>query len=345
MSLRTTLLTAIAILTAALPIQAQSNPNPKPSGLVTYMTGNAANSSRNPVNGPGILLMGGGLEVDNGFRNRAYPVANGGDVVVLRTDNSNGYNSYLYNLRTDSLRPDSVETLVVDTVSKANSAYVKWAIENAELVFVAGGDQSQYINLWLGTNVETAMKTVYNRGGVLGGTSAGSHIMGDFIYDPDGVAAVITSEAIKNPYRSNMGISSFLVDMPLMYDVITDTHFYQRDRMGRTMAFMARLRQDGRTPTITAITCDERASIFIDRNRVGTVDTTGGNFVYVLNETASTSRVQVVSGRPLIYNNVRRTKLTTGQTFNLNTNATTGTVATISVDGSKATPFSPSNPY
>lgn len=345
MKIRLALFALIAALLPAASATAQSNPYSKPRGMTTYMTGNAANSARTAVGGPAVLLMGGGLEVDNAFKNRAYPIINGGDIVVLRTGKSSGYNSYLYNLTTGTTKPDSVETLVIDTVAKANSDYVKWAIENAEMVWMAGGDQSQYINVWQDTNVELAIRTAYDRGAVIGGTSAGSHVCGDFIYDPDGVSAVTGTEAIANPYRSSMIISPFMVDMPLMYDIITDTHFQQRSRMGRTMAFMARLRQDNRTDVIRAIACNEKAAIFIDKNRIGTVDVDGTNYVYVLNETASTVRTQVTSGQPLIYQNVRRTRLTTGQTYNFNTDATTGTVVTLSVNGSSSTPFTPANPY
>ena len=337
-----------AALLGSLPFAApaQSNPYSKPSGLKTYMTGNAANSSRNPVGGPAVLLMGGGVEVNKAFINRAYPVANGGDVVVLRTDDSNGYNNYLYNLVSGSTKPDSVETLVVDTVTKANSDYVQWAIENAELVFIAGGDQAEYLNKWLGTKVETGLQNAYARGSVLGGSSAGNHVLGDFVYDPDGVAAVTSTEAIANPYRGSMGMSSYLVDMPIMYDIVTDTHFYQRDRMGRAMAFMARLRQDGRTSKIFGVACDQSgASIFIDKNRLGTVDIDGNNYCYIMWETGSTTRNQVTSGQPLIYKNVSRTRLSQGQTFNFATNATNGSTINLSVDGTKSTPFTPSNPY
>ena len=41
-----------------------------------------------------------------------------------------------------------------------------------------------------------------------------------------------------------MLFSPGFLDLPLMNDIITDSHFAQRDRMGRLLAFMARLRQD-----------------------------------------------------------------------------------------------------
>ena len=69
----------------------------KPGNLQNWLVGNAADSGRSPVNGPGLILMGGGLDVDASFSQRAFPIANGGDVVVIRTSGTNGYNDYLFN--------------------------------------------------------------------------------------------------------------------------------------------------------------------------------------------------------------------------------------------------------
>ena len=50
----------------------------KPGNLQAWITGNAADSGKNPVNGPALMLMGGGTDVDASFSQRAFPVANGG---------------------------------------------------------------------------------------------------------------------------------------------------------------------------------------------------------------------------------------------------------------------------
>lgn len=316
----------------------------KPGGLTVYLTGNSADSSRQPVNGPGVLLMGGNFDIDEAFINRAYPIVNGGDVVVLRTGKSNGYNSYLYNLVSGTLKPDSVETIVVNSRAKANSAYVKWAVETAEFVWIAGGDQSEYLNYWKDTETETAIRSMYNRGGVVGGISAGCAVMGEFIYDPDGVSGVTSDEAIANPYRTNMILSSGFLDLPLTDNIITDTHFYQRDRMGRSMAFMARLRQDGTTPAITGISVDEDTSVFIDKNKLATVD--GDFYAYILREDSQTYRTRVQSGQSMIYEGVLRTRLGAGDTFNLATGASNRSAIRLDVDGRyPADPYTPANLY
>lgn len=309
----------------------------KPSGMTTYLTGNAADVCRAPLTGPGLLLMGGNFDIDEAFVNRVAPILNGGDVVVLRTNKSNGYQSYLFNL----LQPDSVETLVIDTVARANSSYVEWAIKSAEFVYIAGGDQAQYLNLWRGTKVEESLKFVYNKGGVVGGISAGCAIMGEFIYDPQ-ASGITSAEAVSDPCHTNMNrISTNFLNLPLGLGIITDTHFAQRNRMGRLMTFMARIRTAGLEPTAPAITgvgVDEDTSLFIDKNGQSIVD---GDFaVYVLREDAQTARVRVTCNQTVIYTDVLRTKLTAGQTFNFVTGSNNGNTTRVSVNGSV-----PTNPY
>lgn len=321
----------------------------KPSGLVTYLTGNNAYSTRPTVGGPGVLMMGGGAEVDAAFVNDAYPVANGGDIVVLRTTGTSGYNAYLYTdipalipaaLR-PALQPDSVETLIVDSVAKANSAYVAETVTYANLIFIAGGDQSAYLNFWKGTALETALRNAYARGAVIGGTSAGMAVNGEWIYDPDGVTAATSATAVANPYNSAMLFSTDFLDLPIAFDVVAETHFANRDRMGRVLAFMARLRQDG-VPAITGVALDEGTSFYINPDRLGTFRRQGtAGAGYILRENASTQRVRVAPGQSLIYRNVQRTKLTTsGDTFHLTTGASNRAPTTVSVEGAL-----PVNPY
>lgn len=316
----------------------------KPSNLQAWITGNSADSGRNPINGPALILMGGGTDVDASFSQRAFPVANGGDVVIIRTTGTNAYNDYLYTLVSGATKPDSVETMILDTVDKANSDYADWVLRNAELIFIAGGDQSAYVNAWKGTRTEDAIHAAYARGAVIGGTSAGLAVQGEFVYDPDGVTAATGAEAIANPYRSSMLFSSDFLNFPLMNDIVTDTHFSQRDRMGRLFAFMARLRQDNNTARIIGVGVSENTAIFLDRTGRGVVD--GSGAAYVMEERTDTQRTQVLSGQPLIYRNLQRTKLTAGQTFNFVNSTHTGTSVILSVDGRNATtPFTPSNPY
>ena len=57
--------------------------------------------------------------------------------------------------------------------------------------------------------------------------------------------AVTSAEALANPYHPYVMLSTGFLRFPILDGTITDSHFRERDRMGRTLAFMARLRQDG----------------------------------------------------------------------------------------------------
>ena len=53
------------------------------------------------------------------------------------------------------------------------------------------------------------------------------------------------------------------LDIPLLKEVITDTHFSARDRLGRTLMFMARILQDGSAHRVRDIAVDEGAGVLL----------------------------------------------------------------------------------
>ena len=327
-----------------------------PSNLLTYFDGQRVQSDKPPVGGPALLLMGGGAEVNTAFTQRAYPIINGGDIVVLRISGSNGYQPYFFtNLVAElpadlqaGLKPNSVETLIVDARDKANSAYVANAVAKANMIWIAGGDQSPYIENWRDTALASAVKAAYLRGAVIGGTSAGMVVATEWMYDPGLQLAVTSAEAVADPYRPSMILSpSKLFDLPLGFNILAEPHFQNRDRMGRTLAFMARLRKDARTSLIYGVALDERSSLFIDRNNIGSFQRAPflegkalGDGYILREDRRKTSLTQVSAGLPLIYRNALKIKLSPGQSFDFARGTSTQTATPISVEGAV-----PVNPY
>ncbi|SHE79101.1 cyanophycinase [Microbulbifer donghaiensis] len=293
----------------------------KPGGLTRYLTGSEADICVEQGEG-GLLVMGGGSDVDAAFTRRVKPLLAGGDVVVLRTSGSDGYNDYLQQL----LGADSVETLIVDRRQYADDDYVAWAVRSAEFVWIAGGDQSEYLNQWQGTLLQQALDEVLARGGVLGGTSAGAAVQSEHIYDPDGVLGIYSSEAVTDLCHEYINISTGFLSTPAMQNLIIDTHFAERDRMGRLMVFMA-----GLPPGIRGIGVDEATSIFFSTDGGGIVD--GSGHVYVLAEDGATSRSQASCGEPVIYEDVLRYQLSEYEQFNIFTGATSVVPKRIGIDG------------
>ena len=167
--------------------------------FTSYFTGDVADVNTNPDYG--ICLMGGSTEDDRAMI-WFLEKANGGDILVIRASGSAGYNNYFYSEL--GVEVNSVETIVFNSSSAANDPYVLEQIANAEAIWMAGGDQSDYINYWKDTEVETLLNQHINvKQAVIGGTSAGMAVLGSSYFSADN-GTVYSSEALEDPYNIYM---------------------------------------------------------------------------------------------------------------------------------------------
>jgi len=314
----------------AASLDTTSPPEPPP-GLVRWLIGNPADvhtSSR-----AGVILMGGGPDVDAAFAWQRDRIG-GGDVVVLRTSGADGYNPYLY---TDIGGVDSVETLRVDSRALADDAYVRWVLDHAEAIFIAGGDQSTYVTAWANTAVSSALSAAWQRGVVVGGTSAGCAFLGGVVYTAAN-GSVLSSEALDDPFDPYVTLAPALASPAVIRRVVTDTHFAQRDRMGRLLAFTARAWVEGLAVGPLGLGVDEGTALVIDEAGLGSV--VGQGSVYVLAPDAAPTTC--AAGQPLRWSNVRMYELQRGDQMSFPSGATTAPPSTLSAGGGT---LSPANPY
>ena len=260
------------------------------SAVQFYTTGNTANVSK--TTSLGVCLAGGGSDdAWAGGWKFLLNKSGGGDVVVIRADgNRGGYESFIYNDDGGHGFPlvDSVTTIVIESASDANRSDVDTAIRNAELVFFAGGDQWRYINWFNGSKVESAVEYLLNsKKAAVGGTSAGMALLGgiDFTarYDsPDPDKDLVDSDDVMyDPTGYFVDLNRTVVNPPFMNNVITDTHFSERDRFGRIVGFMARADynwSDVSYSNIKAIAADEGTAACYDGNGVAKVYGSGNVF-------------------------------------------------------------------
>ncbi len=234
-------------------------PSTHAQAYTRYLTGDSSDVQTTVVRG--ICLMGGATENDNAMR-WWMQRANGGDVLVLRCTGSNGYNNYLY--QTLGLNVNSVETLVLPNRNSAYDPYVLRRIQEAEAIWIAGGDQANYVNFWKNTPLQQKIQeAVLQRGVPIGGTSAGMAILGSHYFAALNGTATSTT-LLANPYHSTatVGANDFL-RMPFLNRTITDTHFDNPDRRGRLMALIGRLAGDS-SVRMRAVACDEYTAVCID---------------------------------------------------------------------------------
>lgn len=304
---------SVLLLAAALTLPAQAK-------VTRYLTGNAGDVVISMA-GPAHDLGGGSTDVDAAIQWMIDQVrgctscSTKVDVVILRSSGSNGYNDYIYAMN----GVDSVETLVITSARDSNTTAVEDTVRKAEVVFFAGGDQCNYTTYFKGTRVETAVEDVYSRGGGVGGTSAGTAILGEFTYDGCGGSAT-SAEALSNPYHRRISFTYDFFHFANLQRTITDSHFAQRDRMGRTMSFIARQIQEGRAANVLGVAVNEVTSVVVDRNGIATVMGDGPAY-FVLGDHVPEV---CVSGSPLTFSNFKIWKVPSGGTFNLQSRPTTG---------------------
>jgi cyanophycinase len=268
------------------------------------MTGEEADADVTPT-GPAALLMGGSTDVDEALK-WWMPYAAGGDVVVLRVSGADGYNDYLYK---DIGACDSVETMLVTTPVFAANAYVAWRIRHAEAIFIAGGDQADYLTLWKDSEVEDALMDAWKRGAAIGGTSAGCAVLGELMFAAYN-GSVYSDEALLDPYNTYMTLERDFLALPPVAGVITDSHFRERDRMGRLVGFLGRIVQDGWASAPIGVGVDEMTALGIDPAGQGKVF--GAGAVYVVKTSEPPAVCQ--PGQPLDFAGLTVHKLSAGDT-------------------------------
>ncbi|MDB4937857.1 MAG: Peptidase family, partial [Labilithrix sp.] len=169
------------------------------AAITVYPRVGSQSDSTSPPLGPGLIVMGGGGDVDSAFV-WMHDVLTGGsavsgaDVVVLRATGTNAYDAYIEGLA----KFNSVQTLLIPPPASAGDLSTAAAIvDKAEAVFLAGGNQADYVG-WNSTPLMASVANVYQRGGIVGGTSAGSAILGQYIFDAiaAGSSTVATADAV-----------------------------------------------------------------------------------------------------------------------------------------------------
>ena len=310
-------LAAVAAFGCALPAQAAVTKK-------TYMRlGNATDASAPAA--AGTVLMGGSTDVDAAFQ-WLCDLAPGGDFLVVRAAGTDAYNPYVLDLCPNL---NSVATLIISSARAAADPEVRDIIGRAEVVWIAGGDQSDYIEDWTGTPVQDALNQHVAAGRPIGGTSAGLAVLTQFVYSALGSKGITSAQALADPYnRYNTFARDFLY-LPQLQGAISDTHFAARDRMGRTLGFLCRIAVEGWSAAPRAIAVSEETAVLVDAAGLGTV--VGLNKAYFIS--APGAPQQCSPGLPLTYRNVNVRSVGPGQSFDVvNWAGTDGTPYTVTAE-------------
>jgi cyanophycinase len=181
--------------------------------------------ARSQPHGPahGALVVSGGAERSPAIYERFLSLAGGPDALILVVPTSGGAESYdstcpCMNL----LRAAGAKNLrILHTLDRRiadSDAFVE-PLRHARGVWFAEGNSWRHQDSYLGTKVQRELFALLDRGGVIGGGSAGARIQGEYI-------------PIRSPEPAQRAIpvADRRRGLGLLHDVIIDPHVLVRNR-------------------------------------------------------------------------------------------------------------------
>jgi len=241
----------------------------------------------------GFLLAGGGKTPDDAYR-WFIRKAGTGAAVTLRASGADAMNQVFIDAGAAS-----ASTVLFHERSASSDAFVIEKLRGASAVFLAGGDQWKYVSYWKDTPVAATINDLIAKGVPVGGSSAGLAILGEFGFSAE-KDTITSKQALANPYDPAVTISTDFIRIPLLRGVITDTHFVRRDRLGRTLVFLARLFHDGKARPASSIAVDEGNAVLLEPNGSATVS--GSGYAYFIRAAADPEICE--AGKPLTFRGI-----------------------------------------
>lgn len=279
-------------------------PDPGPGVEIGGFTGTGDDTHRRPQRR--LVLMGGGREEDAAARS-FVEASVAGDIVILRVSGSlTSYPEYFIG-RLASLTPATVVTVrTSNPEAGADPAVLCW-VGRAEAVWLAGGNQWDYLGRWPAA-LHDSLAAVAERDATMGGTSAGAVSLGEGVFDAQ-FGTVTSEEALADPLRREVSVSSPVFAQPELEGVLVDSHFMDREREGRLLAFLARFLADRGEGPVVGVGLDEGVALTLEVGEYQvTARESGAAWFYEV-----AGPVTLTPGVPLSLDGIRRVRLPGGR--------------------------------
>lgn len=199
---------ALLTVCLAVPVAAQRSQDPPTVG---------------PANGS-LMVVGGNMH-DPALYKRFIELAGGPDAPIVMIPNAGGgdhYDQFYSGL--DAWREAGARNLIVlfTTDRKvADSDEFVAPLKTAQGVFFFGGRQWHIVDDYAGTKTETEIRAVLDRGGVIGGSSAGASIQGSFLMrgDTQSNTVLMGDHQVGFGYLKNVAIDQHVLRRNRQFDM------------------------------------------------------------------------------------------------------------------------------
>ncbi len=213
----------------------------------------------------GSLVMGGGGGMPIEVWRKFVELAGGAESRIVVLPTAVEQPDVEPTLEIQMLRHAGAENIrILDTIDRdgVESAEFLRSLDNATGLWFGGGRQWRFVDAYWGTAAWNSIAGVLQRGGVIGGSSAGATIQGDLLVRgaPQGNHIMIA-----DGYRRGLG---------LIPNIAIDQHFSQRNRFAQLEECLEQ------HPEIFGIGIDENTALIVEKSNRCTVLGNGSVWCY-----------------------------------------------------------------
>ncbi|MGK2857249.1 MAG: cyanophycinase [Thermoanaerobaculia bacterium] len=249
-----------------------------------------------------LVLIGGGKRPPEAMK-KFVDLAGGPDapiVIVPTASELPDTGDYYVKQFREMFGCSDVAALEVRSKADARRPELVAAARRARGVFFAGGDQARILTAFEHSPVLDAIREMWQRGGVIGGTSAGTACQSPLMITGEGDFSVIQTRSVE--LWNGLGFFP---------GVILDQHFVKRQRSNRLISAILE------HPKLVGIGVDEDTAIWVRPD--GAFEVIGRHQVMVLDARgAAVSRSPFENGRELLgVRDMRVHILAAGESFDL----------------------------
>jgi cyanophycinase len=183
--------------------------------------------------------------------------------------------------------------------AEADDPALAAALDDVDAVFMTGGNQLKLTQVVGGTRFGDAVRSAYERGALVGGTSAGASAVSEHM--------IAFGDEADTPRQ---GVTASAAGLGLLPDVIVDQHFAQRSRYGRLLSLVAR------SPRLLGLGVDEDTAAVVHGGRL--LDVIGSGCVFIADGSNAVSDSHLAElGAPMMISGVVVHALPAGARFDL----------------------------
>jgi cyanophycinase len=220
---------------------------------ILFTAGAQNNLQSNFTTGPekGTLVIVGGGSLDHVILQRFIELAGGPDAAIVVIPTAGGRNNYNDNAggaaQMRKYGATNVTVLHTDDRNIANSDEFVKPLLQARGVWFGGGRQWRLVDAYKDTKTEKLFREVLNRGGVIGGTSAGATIQGSYLARGD----TKNNQIMMGDHEAGFGY---------IKNVAIDQHLLARNRQFDMFNILEK------RPELLGIGLDESTAIIVQGN-------------------------------------------------------------------------------